>query len=114
MSEMIGFCGLICTYCPTYIATQNNDQKEREKVAEEWSRLFKSEIKPQDINCDSCVSDSGKTFTYCSICLIRKCGKEKGVINCAYCNDYPCNILTEWFTRVPESKVTLERVHNTL
>jgi hypothetical protein len=32
MDKMIAFCGLTCTECPAFIATQKNDDKEREKV----------------------------------------------------------------------------------
>ncbi|KUK85723.1 MAG: Uncharacterized protein XE03_1923 [candidate division TA06 bacterium 34_109] len=31
MDKMIAFCGLICTECPAFIATQKNDDIERKK-----------------------------------------------------------------------------------
>jgi hypothetical protein len=37
MKEMIAFCGLVCSDCPTYIATQTNDDEKRAKVARQWS-----------------------------------------------------------------------------
>jgi hypothetical protein len=30
---MISFCGLTCTECPAFLATQKDDDQEREKVA---------------------------------------------------------------------------------
>lgn len=76
---MIAFCGLNCHECGAFLATKENDDKKRAKVAQEWSKLFKIEIKPEDINCDGCLSDGGRLFNYCKVCEIRKCGKEKGV-----------------------------------
>ncbi len=114
MSEMIAICGLICTECPTYLATQKNDDDERQKVAEQWSKLFKMKIEPDDINCDGCLSESERHFNYCTVCKIRQCGKGKGVQNCAYCADYPCTLLEQWFINVPESKTTLNSIRERL
>ena len=33
MAEMIAYCGLVCTACPAYIATQANDRAALEQVA---------------------------------------------------------------------------------
>lgn len=107
--EKIAICGLACSSCPAYIATQKDDDAERRSVAEKWSREFNTTFSPEDINCDGCVSD-GRIFRYCSICEIRKCGKGKGVLNCGYCDDYGCEKLTKWFEMVPDAKNTLERV----
>ncbi|GAG03515.1 unnamed protein product, partial [marine sediment metagenome] len=41
-------------------------------------------------------------------------GQEKGVENCAYCNDYGCKKLTEFFDMVPQSKDTLEEIRKGL
>lgn len=41
MEKMIAFCGLTCTECPAFIATQKDDDKERKKVAKVWSKDFK-------------------------------------------------------------------------
>jgi hypothetical protein len=37
MKKMIAICGLICSDCPAFIATMNNDNEELIKVAEKWS-----------------------------------------------------------------------------
>ena len=62
---MIAFCGLTCTEYPAFIATQKDDDKERGKVAEVWSKEFNSEIKPEDINCDGCLVESDRLFSHC-------------------------------------------------
>lgn len=105
---MIAYCGINCRECPAYIATQKNDDNERKKVAEEWQKAFNPNIKPEDINCDGCTSNSTRLFNYCKECKIRLCGIEKKVANCAYCPEYTCDKLTEFFKIVPNAKTTLD------
>lgn len=40
MNQMIAYCGLVCTDCAAYKATQANDQAALEKVAAEWREQF--------------------------------------------------------------------------
>ncbi len=79
MDKMIAFCGIVCTECPAFLATQKDDDNERRKVAEMWSKKKKRQIKPEDIDCDGCLSESGRLFAYCRVCEKRKCGLERGV-----------------------------------
>ena len=37
MNEFIAYCGLDCEKCEARIATMNNDDALRQKVAKEWS-----------------------------------------------------------------------------
>ena len=52
MEEMISYCGLVCNECPAYIATRDNDDHLRAKVAGKWSRQFGFDMKAEDVNCD--------------------------------------------------------------
>jgi hypothetical protein len=107
---MIAYCGITCSECPAYIATQKNDDALRAETAKKWSELFKSNLKPEDINCDGCPSDSTRIINYCRICEIRKCARDKKVLNCAYCADYPCQKLSAFLAQAPEAKATLEKI----
>ncbi len=112
MSKMIAFCGLNCSQCPSFLATRNNDDAARKKTAAMYAEKFGFNIKPEDINCDGCLSNSGKRLSYCSTCDIRKCGLEKGVENCAFCTDQPCEKLLAFHSFAPEAKAafnTLKR-----
>lgn len=111
---MIGFCGLVCTQCPGYLATQKNNDNERRKVAQLWSKLYNHEIKPKDINCDGCLSEGSRLISHCSVCEIRRCGKEKNIKNCAYCEEYSCEKLNQFFKMVPDAETTLDEIRNTL
>ncbi|MCK4404418.1 MAG: DUF3795 domain-containing protein [candidate division Zixibacteria bacterium] len=114
MERMIAFCGLVCSKCPAFIATKKNDDDERRKVAEMWSKEFKVDLKPEEINCDGCVVDSENLFSHTKVCEIRKCGKEKKVENCAYCDEYACEKLTNFFKMATEAKTNLDEVRKNL
>jgi hypothetical protein len=109
MEKIIGFCGLICSACPAYLATQKDDDTERKEVAEMWSKEFNTSMSPEDINCDGCLSDE-RVFHHCTVCNIRLCGKEKGILNCAYCDVYACEKLNGFFEVVPDAKKTLDQI----
>lgn len=110
MAEMISCCGLLCHECGAFLATQNNDDEKRKEVAQLWSKEYKSEIKPEDINCNGCLSEGKALFNYSTVCEIRKCGKEMGVLNCAHCNDYGCEKLDKFFQMVPDCKKRLDEI----
>jgi hypothetical protein len=108
MNRMIASCGLICTECPAFVATQNNDEQLRIKTAEQWSKEFKADIQPESIFCDGCLQKKGRLFSHCKVCPIRKCCLEKDIPNCAYCDDYGCEHIIEFFGFVPEAKKVLD------
>lgn len=64
MKEMVAVCGLNCHECGAFLATKENDDQKRAKVAQEWSKLFKVEVKPEDINCEGCQSMGRRVFNY--------------------------------------------------
>lgn len=87
MKEHIAYCGLDCEVCEAHIATQNDDDALRRKVAALWSELNNVEITPDMINCDGCRMD-GKKTVYCdALCLIRRCALEKNVETCGSCSE---------------------------
>jgi hypothetical protein len=111
LGKIIAFCGIDCSECKALIATRKNDNALRREIAEEWSKMFGHEIKPEAINCVGCLTVDGPHINYCSICEI-KCGIERGVENCAYCVDYKCEKLAEFHEQAPEAKNRLEEIRN--
>ena len=78
----IAYCGLDCEACEARVATRNNDDELRQKVAKEWSELNGVTITPEMINCDGCRADGVKT-PYCeSLCPIRQCALGRGHETC--------------------------------
>ncbi len=45
--EQIGACGLVCSECDAYKATQANDPATIAKTAQEWSKTFNSKVEPE-------------------------------------------------------------------
>lgn len=114
MAKQIAYCGIYCDECGAYIATQNDDDAKRKEVAEQWTKEYKHDFKPEDINCEGCLSETGNVFNYCNVCEVRKCGREKGVVNCAYCDDYICEKLGKFFEMAPMIKANLEEIRKGL
>jgi len=101
MGKLIAYCGLDCAACDAYIATQNNDQALREKVAAEWSKSFNFDFTPEMINCVSCKGE-GVHIGHCSVCEIRKCAMEKGLVNCGFCEEFKtCKTINDFIAQVP-------------
>jgi hypothetical protein len=101
-SEMIACCGLNCITCRIYLATRETDPKKQKQMREQIARYIKehfdSKTRVEDItDCDGCTVKSGRLFSGCQKCEVRKCAEEKGLKNCAYCDKYACEKLNKLF-----------------
>lgn len=110
MEKIIAYCGITCSECPAFIATKNNDDAKRKETAELWSKKYNHDMKTEDINCDGCLTETGRIIGYGAFCEIRKCGQERGVENCAYCGDYACEKLEKFFEMAPMFRDTLDEI----
>lgn len=113
--RIVAFCGLVCNECPAFIATANNDDEKRKETAGMWSSED-YQIAPEDINCEGCTFIGKKIMKFCFECKVRQCGIGKDVENCAYCTEYPCDILKGmWeYLKTEEAKKTLEEIRRNL
>jgi hypothetical protein len=86
----IGVCGDNCSYCPRYIATQNRNATELDKVKELWVRLGLRDptFPARDLVCLGC-----KPGNKCVYSKLPACAREKGIDNCGLCDRYPCNLI---------------------
>jgi hypothetical protein len=108
---MIAYCGLVCTNCDAYIATQANDRAAVEQVATRWREEYNApELTAQSILCDGCLGTDGRKCAHCSDCEMRACAMGRGVVNCAYCADYACDKLEGFLGFVPEARATLDGI----
>ena len=87
MKNFIAYCGLDCEKCEARLATINNDNELRKKVATEWSRLNNITITPEMINCEGCRIDGKKTVFCDKLCQIRQCAMNKKYETCGDCNE---------------------------
>jgi hypothetical protein len=114
MNRIIAVCGLICTDCPAYVATQADDRAALERVAAEWRQAYNApNITVESVICDGCL-DGGRKCGHCAECDIRACGVARGVANCAHCPDYGCEKLQRFFGFVPQVQVTLDEIRRSL
>lgn len=109
MVKMTAFCGLDCVECPAFQATLRDDNEERERLAKIWSTP-EYELTPREVDCDGCTSPDGKRISFCEGCGIRKCNVEKGLANCASCENYRCEMLIQSHSRAPQAFETLEEI----
>jgi len=106
---MIAYCGLDCSCCDAYLATLENDDAKRKMTAQKWSKMYRADIKPEQINCDGCKAD-GKRFFHCNSCDIRQCCISKNVENCSVCESYVCETLSQFIKLAPEAGKSLEKL----
>ena len=110
MEKILGACGLDCSECSAYKATQANDAAAIAKVAEEWSKQFNTDVKPEYVWCDGCMTGGSRKCGNCAGCSIRSCVVGRGLADCAGCDDYACDKITEFFKMFPDAKGRLDEV----
>jgi hypothetical protein len=95
---MMAYCCLECDKCEAYLATKNNDEQLRAKVAEEWK------MDVEKVYCDGCKSENA-LFN----CEAKKCAIARDLPTCAHCDDFPsCN--KEIWTKHPQLKEKTEKM----
>ena len=89
-NQLIGICGLYCGTCPRYLAYQDQDLNELQKMA------VSDKVPVEDIRCDGCLSDN--VYPTCRDCRhgFRRCSEEKKVTWCFQCRDFPCRRLEDF------------------
>ena len=111
--EIIAFCGILCSECPAFKATQAGDEEALAKQAEEWSSED-SPLEADDLLCDGCIYTDKRVTKFCLDCDVRHCALEKGVENCAHCDDFPCEKLEKPWSMSVDAKTTLEEIRKML
>lgn len=111
--KMIAKCGLICTECEAYLATQANDIEALTRMAEEANAQFGMTMTWEDGRCFGCLSDK-KKIGYCDSCAVRLCAVERSVENCAYCDAYPCNTISAFLEHAARAEQTLTDIRQSL
>ena len=115
MSEIIAYCGLMCHTCPIYLSTrEKNDEKKhkmRIEIAQEIKKIYGQDCKAEDVtDCDGCKTESGRLYSGCRQCEIRKCASQKNIENCAHCSEYACDRLDKLFNTEPQAKERLDEI----
>lgn len=90
--QRIAYCGINCSTCPAFVATQKQQEKVRMRIAKLWSDQ-EHEYQACEITCKGCHEPWGKKFRHCQDCEVRECARVKLLDTCADCNEYPCEKL---------------------
>lgn len=106
---MIARCGLTCTECPAYLATQAGDVAKATEIAVTWAAQYNAPITVDDVWCDGCLV-AGRKCSHCADCGIRACAADRGHANCAHCPDYACEQLQGFMGMVPHVKPALDKI----
>jgi hypothetical protein len=113
--KYVAYCGIVCTDCPAYIATQSGERSELQRVAERWEKEYHLEtVTIEDVTCDGCLGQEGCKGSHCHECEIRACALALNVENCAHCEDYSCEKLDNFFGFAPDARVLLDQIHASL
>jgi len=111
MDKIIAYCGLTCTECEAYLATQANDRAALERVAAKWREEYHNpNVTVEYVICDGCLAGDGRLGGHCPDCDIRVCAVARGVTNCAHCDAYGCDRLEGFFSFVPTARAALDAI----
>lgn len=106
--EILTKCGYRCDLCLAF--KPNVEAKDRRKeLSDGWYAIYGFRIQPDEIVCDGCVSCENPSLIDKG-CPVRSCVLEKGLNNCAYCDDYPCEDLQQIIVNRSAIEEKLERV----
>lgn len=82
--EMVGYCGYGCPLC----APRSDDTAGRHRLMDGWRRILGYEhYTTEKVHCDGRLSDGSLAEQPCKT---LPCAIERGVKNCAYCEDFVC------------------------
>ncbi|MBU3949058.1 MAG: DUF3795 domain-containing protein, partial [Proteobacteria bacterium] len=109
-NSMIAYCGIDCSKCPSYLATQSGKHQELEKVAKSLEKVYRTEVKPEYVICDGCRSEGRLSYFCRNKCKMRKCCTDKGFHSCIECFDFPCKELEFELNNAPEAKNNLKKL----
>jgi hypothetical protein len=108
--KMIACCGLICTDCPSFIATKAGDADKIAEIALQWSKEFKAEIQTESVWCDGCIV-GGRKCGHCGECEVRACVMSKELENCGWCGELgSCDKIQGFFKLAAHAKPVIEEI----
>ncbi len=113
MGRILGVCGIVCSECGAYLATQADDLGAKQRVLAQWRVEYNApNLDLSAVTCDGCTAVGGRQSTaHLPVCDTRKCVIEHAVPNCGHCPEYVCDNLDPWFQAVPGARQVLDEEH---
>jgi hypothetical protein len=92
MRNMIAPCGTNCSRCPSYKENLLTDE-DRQRCSDGWSKYLGFRLSPEKLlTCDGCRTPDDENPVRYINCNKRKCALFNGVVTCAHCSAYPCQV----------------------
>lgn len=111
MERIVAYCGLVCSECPAYLATQAADLAAKERVLAEWRVVYEHPTMTiEDVTCDGCTTVGGRLGGNPPGCPIRLCAIGRAVAHCGECAEYACDKLDGVHGAVPGAKLLLDEL----
>uniref|UniRef100_A0A7C6E9T9 DUF3795 domain-containing protein n=1 Tax=candidate division WOR-3 bacterium TaxID=2052148 RepID=A0A7C6E9T9_UNCW3 len=108
--HLIGCCGLDCSECEIYAATDNLSLAEQ--LANWMQKVSNLYVDPRDVHCRGCRGDRDCHWQpNCPILIC--CVDERKLDFCNECPDFPCEKLTEWSKKDKRNMEALEWLKKT-
>lgn len=102
--KTIAYCGIDCSQCLIYQASIEDDLEKNEEITKSWS-TEKFPLTMNNVECFGCKGD--KVVNFCAKCDIRECAKNRNLTSCAFCQEFPCQMIHKVFGKNPDA---LERL----
>ena len=93
MEPKLSLCGFRCDLCLAYKPNIEAHPENRQILSDGWHEYFGFRLPPEAIYCEGCSAESGKTLD--RDCPVHPCVIERKLENCAACESYICDKLTE-------------------
>lgn len=90
--DLMAPCGLYCGVCGVYIATRDNNDKFKKVMGSLYG------TPPEETACLGCMQTEPvkQLYGWCRLCTIRDCVRAKGFYSCHQCEDWPCEMITNF------------------
>jgi len=102
MEPILTRCGFRCDLCLAYRPNITQHPENRQKLSDGWFKYFGFRLPPSEICCDGCLADNPTLID--KHCQVRPCVIEKGLDNCAACDQYVCDKLADRLVDYDEVK----------
>lgn len=111
--SLVATCGLDCATCAIHLATLETSPAKRRRMRVRIARMCREQygmrITAKEVtDCDGCRSESGRLFSGCGTCEIRKCAVGRNLASCAYCSSYACGMILRHFESDPGARGRIE------
>lgn len=90
-NNILSYCGYDCTKCPVYKATEKANLELLKQIVITPGEEVEQTI--ENLGCFGCCNKKSVNHL-CDKCPIRLCALSNNLPNCGYCNNFPCEKLS--------------------